>query len=328
MFKKLVLSAAFLTFIVVVVGAYVRLQDAGLGCPDWPGCYGHYVGVPQTADEIARAQQGFPQRPVEEHKAWKEMFHRYIAGTLGLLLLSIMVTAWRQRRVLKQSPALPTTIVALIGLQAALGMWTVTMLLKPVIVTMHLLGGMTTLALVTWLSLRQLGRADSRPAAINLRPWALVGLVILVCQIALGGWVSTNYAALVCRDFPTCHEALIPHMDFEHGFHLARELGMTAEGAPLSIEALTAIHWTHRLGALITFLYLGALAIALMREGRGLLGKLLGALLTLQICLGIANVVLTLPLPVAVAHIAGAAALLVMMVVINFALFRRPPAPA
>lgn len=329
MFKKLVWAAAFLTFIVVVVGAYVRLQDAGLGCPDWPGCYGHYVGVPQTADELARAAQGFPQRPVEEHKAWKEMFHRYIAGTLGVLLFAIMVTAWRQRRALNQSPALPTTIVALIGLQAALGMWTVTMLLKPVIVTMHLLGGMTTLALVTWLALRQ-RQGNTLPLdAVNLRPWAILGLAVLALQIALGGWVSTNYAALVCRDFPTCHEVMVPDMDFAHGFHMARELGVTADGAPLSIAALTAIHWTHRLGALITFLYLGGLAVALSRtSGTGRYGAALGVLLVLQVCLGVANVVLTLPLPVAVAHNAGAAALLVTLVVINFALFRRTPSTA
>lgn len=329
MFRKMVWAAAFLTFVVVVVGAYVRLQDAGLGCPDWPGCYGHWVGVPQSSEEITRAELGFPQRPVEGHKAWKEMFHRYIAGTLGLLLAAIMVMAWRLRRTLQQSPALPTAIVGVVGVQATLGMWTVTMLLKPVIVTLHLLGGMTTLALVTWLALRQRTGPELPAAARRLRPWACAGLIVVACQIALGGWVSTNYAALVCRDFPTCHAAWLPAMDFAHGFHMARELGMTAAGDPLSIEALTAIHWGHRVGALITFLYLGAFAVALLRApGTARFGIVLAAALLAQIGLGVANVVLTLPLPVAVAHNAGAAALLVVIVVINFALFRRSRPPA
>jgi cytochrome c oxidase assembly protein subunit 15 len=328
MYKKLVLAAAALTLLVVIVGAYVRLQDAGLGCPDWPGCYGHLVGVPQNADEIARAEQGFPQRPVEGHKAWKEMFHRYLAGTLGLLLLTIMIAAWRRPRELAQSPWLPTAIVALVGLQATLGMWTVTMLLKPVIVTLHLLGGMATLALTSWLALRQFDWSPATRDARRLRSWAIVGLLILVGQITLGGWVSTNYAALVCRDFPTCHGAWVPAMDFAHGFHLLRQLGMTAAGAPLSIDALTAIHWTHRLGAIVTFVFLGTLALGLMRtSGYARMGALLAAFLVLQVSLGIANVLLTLPLPVAVAHNGVAAALLVMLVVINFALSRRSTTP-
>jgi cytochrome c oxidase assembly protein subunit 15 len=234
-----------------------------------------------------------------------------------------MITAWRRRAALAQSPWLPTAIVALVAVQATLGMWTVTLLLKPVIVTLHLLGGMGTLALTSWLALRQLAWSRSSPAAQSLRPWAVIGLLILVCQIALGGWVSTNYAALVCRDFPTCHGAWLPDMDFGHGFHLLRELGMTAAGAPLSLAALTAVHWAHRIGAAVTFLYLGALAIALMRSaGYTRMGAILALLLVVQVSLGVANVVLTLPLPIAVAHNGVAAALLVMMVVINFALSR------
>ena len=323
-YKKLVIAAVCLTFVVVIVGAYVRLQDAGLGCPDWPGCYGHLVGVPQSAEEIGRAEQVFPQRPVETHKAWKEMFHRYLAGALGFLIFAIMLTAWRQRRTLRQSPWLPTSIVALVGVQATLGMWTVTMLLKPVIVTLHLLGGMATLALLTWLALRQTTLPPTPAGALRLRPWAVAGLVILICQITLGGWVSTNYAALACRDFPTCHGGWLPAMDFAHGFHLMRELGMTAAGVPLALDALTAIHWAHRVGALVTFLYIGALAVALMRvPGCLRLGGALALLLAVQISLGIANVLLTLPLPVAVAHNGVAAALLVLMVVINCALSRR-----
>lgn len=323
MYKKMVIAAVFLTFVVVVVGAYVRLQDAGLGCPDWPGCYGHLVGVPQSVDEIARAEQQFPQRTVEGHKAWKEMFHRYLAGALGLLLFAIMVIAWRRRSELRQPPWLPTGIVALVAVQATLGMWTVTMLLKPVIVTLHLLGGMATLGLVSWLALRQRAWLPAPSGARYLRHWAALGLLILIGQIMLGGWVSTNYAALVCRDFPTCHGAWWPDMDFQHGFQVARELGMTAAGVPLSPDALTAIHWTHRVGALVTLLYLGALAIALIRTAvYQNVGALLAGLLLLQIGLGMANVLLTLPLAIAVAHNAVAAALLVMLVVINFALSR------
>ena len=322
-FKRLVFAALGLTFVVVVVGAYVRLHDAGLGCPDWPGCYGHLVGVPADSGEIERATQAFPDRPVEAHKAWKEMFHRYIAGALGVLLLAIMLIAWLRRRVSGESPWLPTMIVALVAVQATLGMWTVTMLLKPVIVTLHLLGGMAILALLTWLALRQTALPRIGALARQLRPWAVAGLIIVFCQIALGGWVSTNYAALVCLDFPTCQHAWLPAMDFRHGFQLARELGMTAAGAPLALDALTAIHWAHRVGALITFLYVGAFALALMRTGGcERMGGVLALLLAGQAALGIANVMLTLPLPVAVAHNGGAAALMTMMVVINFTLSR------
>ena len=327
MYRKLIFATLCLTFVVVVVGAYVRLQDAGLGCPDWPGCYGHLLGVPDQAHEIERAAQAYPQRPVVSHKAWKEMFHRYIAGTLGVLIFAIMITAWWERRVLRQSPLLPTTIVVLVALQGALGMWTVTLLLKPVIVSLHLLGGLSTLGLLTWLALRQTTWPAASVAAQYLRPWALLGLVVVICQIALGGWVSANYAALACPDLPTCNGAWLPAMDFRHGFQFARELGMTAAGAPLAADALTAIHWMHRVGALITFGYLGTLAVALVRTGGfARHGAVLALVLVLQACLGIANVLLRLPLAVAVAHNGGAAALLVILIVINFALSRARPA--
>lgn len=346
MFRRLVFSAVLLACIVVIVGAYVRLQDAGLGCPDWPGCYGHWVGVPGEAHEVERAEKAFPNRPIETRKAWKELFHRYLAGTLGVLLLAIVTISWLQRRALRQSPLLPTAIVALAALQAALGMWTVTLLLKPMIVTLHLLGGMATLGLLTWLALRQLappyggagtnrlphGSARVLPPgaarAKRLRPWAVLGLVVVACQIALGGWVAANYAALACQDFPTCHGVWLPDMDFRHGFQFVRELGMTAAGAPLAFDALTAIHWTHRVGALLTFLYIGAFAAVLISTpGFTRHGALLLLLLLIQVCLGVANVVSGLPLPVAVAHNGAAAAMLVMLTVINFALFRnRTPA--
>lgn len=328
MFRKLVWFAVIYTFVVVVVGAYVRLSDAGLGCPDWPGCYGELT--PHHAqDDIAKAveEQGGTHGPVSLGKAWKEMFHRYIAGGLGLLILAIAITAWIRRRELQQSPLLATSLVGLVAFQAALGMWTVTMLLKPVIVTLHLLGGLATLALLAWLGLRQEKFQPATAAAVGLRPWALMALLIVIGQIMLGGWVSTNYAALACIDFPTCHGVWVPEMDFRHGFQLVRELGMTAAGHHLSYDAITAIHWTHRVGAVVTLLYVGGFALALLRSpGLAVYGVALLVVLLVQVALGIANVVAGLPLAVAAAHNAGAAILLVTAVVINFAL-RRKPAP-
>jgi cytochrome c oxidase assembly protein subunit 15 len=328
MFRKLVWFTVLYTFVVVVVGAYVRLSDAGLGCPDWPGCYGELT--PHHAhDDIAKAveEQGGTHGPVSLGKAWKEMFHRYIAGGLGLLILAIAVTAWSRRRELQQSPLLATSLLALVIFQAALGMWTVTLLLKPVIVTLHLLGGLATLALLVWLGLRQEKFQPVPAAALRFRPWASLALLVVIGQIMLGGWVSTNYAALACVDFPTCHGEWLPQMDFRHGFQLVRELGMTAAGTHLSYDAITAIHWTHRVGAVVTLLYVGGFALALLRSsGLAHYGAALLAVLLVQVALGIANVLAGLPLAVAAAHNAGAAILLVTAVVINFAL-RRKPAP-
>lgn len=328
MFRKLVWFAVFYTFVVVVVGAYVRLSDAGLGCPDWPGCYGELT--PHHAqDDIAKAvnEQGGTHGPVSLGKAWKEMFHRYIAGGLGLVILAIAAMAWRQRKVLRQSPWLATSLPVVVLFQAALGMWTVTLLLKPVIVTLHLLGGLTTLGLLAWLGLRQERFQSVTGSATRLRPWAALALLIVIAQIALGGWVSTNYAALACVDLPTCHGEWAPQMDFRHGFQLVRELGMTAAGTHLSYDAITAIHWTHRVGALVTFVYVGGFALSLVRTaGFGRYGAALLGVLLVQVGLGIANVLAGLPLAVAAAHNAGAAILLVTMVVINFAL-RQKSAP-
>jgi len=326
MFRKLVWFAVIYTFVVIVVGAYVRLADAGLGCPDWPGCYGELT--PHHAqDDIARAveEQGGVHGPVSMGKAWKEMFHRYIAGGLGLLILAIAIMAWVRQRELQQSPLLATGVLVLVVFQAALGMWTVTLLLKPVIVTMHLLGGLATLALLVWLALRQrMPPQVAETTRSQLRPWALLGLLVVIAQIALGGWVSTNYAALACVDFPTCHGEWMPGMDFRHGFQLVRELGMTAAGTHLSYDAITAIHWTHRVGALVTLLYVGTFALALLRRPELMgYGGLLLTVLVAQVVLGIANVLASLPLLIAAAHNAGAAILLVTMVMINFALRSR-----
>jgi heme a synthase len=323
LFKKIILFTAAFTLIVVVVGAFVRLTNAGLGCPDWPGCYGQLTPA-HAARDIAKAvaEQGGTHGPVSVQKAWYEMGHRYLAGTLGLLILCITVMAWFKRK--EQSPWLASALLILVIFQAALGMWTVTLLLKPVIVTLHLLGGMATFALLTWLAARQL-HFDALQGC-TLRPWAALGLALLVAQIALGGWVSTNYAALACIDLPTCHGQWLPKMDFQHGFQLLRELGQTAAGDKLSYDALTAIHWTHRVGAVVVTLYLAWLAwqAARMVELRAI-GAAVAVLLAAQVTLGVSNILTGLKLAVAVAHNAGAALLLAALVVLNFALSRRPP---
>jgi cytochrome c oxidase assembly protein subunit 15 len=286
---------------VVVVGAYVRLSDAGLGCPDWPLCYG--APVPrEIADEDALA------------KAWKEMGHRYLAGALGVMILALCVWSLKTRR----SPALASALLALVLFQAALGAWTVTMLLKPAIVTAHLLGGMAILALLTWLVLASF----SPPLAqAQLRLPAGIGLGLLAIQIALGGWVSSNYAALACPDFPLCLGEVVPPMDFGNAFQVLRELGRTAQGELLSREALTAIHWSHRVFALLVLAAVGWAAYRTLRLSKGL-AALVAGLLALQFALGIANVVVSRPLALAAAHNALAALLVIALVVLNFFAFR------
>lgn len=316
LFNRLVLFAACLAFCVVVLGAFVRLSDAGLGCPDWPGCYGHLT-VPHTE----AAQQAFPNKPLEPHKAWKEMVHRYFAGTLGMLILGICITAWRERGSMAVAPTLPIVLLVLVVFQAALGMWTVTLLLKPAIVSMHLLGGMATLGLLVWLAAGHWALAIPSPEKIF--PLALLGLLVLAGQIALGGWTSSNYAALACTDFPTCQGVWWPQTDFTNAFHLVRELGVNSDGTRLTLESLTAIHVAHRLGALVTFFYLGWLGSKLLQTpALARWGKILLGLLLLQVALGVSNILFSLPLPVAVAHNAGAAMLLAALVVINSKLVR------
>lgn len=317
--RPLVYFTTFLAFCVIVLGAYVRLSDAGLGCPDWPGCYGEVV-VPHP-HERDEAQARFPDKPLEPHKAWKEMMHRYLAGTLGLLILVITVAAWRGQT-LRPSRGLATMLLALVTFQALLGMWTVTELLKPVIVSAHLLGGLATLSLLVWLSLRLKSAPSDRAGRISLsRLLAAVALLVLVGQIALGGWTSSNYAALACPDFPTCQGQWVPPMDAANAFRLHRELGYSADGELLSLPALTAIQWTHRVGALVTLLILGTLSLRLFRTPLRHHGAWLLVLLLTQIGLGVANVLLRLPLPIAVLHNAVAALLLISMVVINFRLY-------
>lgn len=319
-YKTLIVAALLLTFFLVPLGAFVRLSDAGLGCPDWPGCYGQITPY-QAADEIDAALQANPDGDVSHDKAWKEMVHRYVAGTLGLLVLGIFVMAWRQRGKTQAGLGLPSLLLGAVILQALLGMWTVTQLLKPVIVTAHLLGGMTTLALLVWLWRREsatMRQAYFAPAR-HLRTAITLGLVLVFVQIALGGWVSANYAALACSDFPTCQGQWWPTMDFVQGFTLHRNLGETASGELLSLHALTAIHWVHRVMALIVTLYLLWLASRLFKiSGYSRIAAMLLITLGGQVLLGISNVLFSLPLPVAVAHNVGAAILLAGMVMLRY----------
>jgi cytochrome c oxidase assembly protein subunit 15 len=324
-FKRLVVLAAVLTFGLIMLGAYVRLSDAGLGCPDWPGCYGQLTPN-HAADQIAAAvqQQGGEHGPVSLPKAWKEMVHRYIASFLGLLMIAIAVLAWRRRDELKQSPWLAFALVGVVCLQGAFGAWTVTLLLKPAIVTGHLVGGMTLLGLLTWLGLRQFPVTTpvcTTACSPLLKGFARVGLLLVACQIILGGWVSTNYAALACSDFPLCHGQLWPAMEFDHAFHLVRELGQTSDGGLLSMDSLTAIHVVHRLGALLVTLVLLTLCVVLWRQAKSKkLALMVFVALAVQVVLGIANVVFQLPLAVAVAHNGGAALLLMTLVLVNYRL--------
>ena len=317
LFNKLVLVATLLALCVVVLGAFVRLSDAGLGCPDWPGCYGTLT-VPQSESAIAHAQVTYPESPVEHGKAWKEMIHRYLAGALGLLVLVIFVQAWRLCSQIKVTRWLPTFLLVLIVFQAALGMWTVTLLLRPIIVSAHLIGGMSTLAVLTWITHRHWGTNTDVVLSQRQRLWIRGAIIVLFMQIFLGGWTSTNYAALACTDFPTCHGMWIPEMDFSNAFNWFRELGVGNDGKPLPLAAYTAIQWTHRIGALVTFVYIGWLGLSLLKQPQlKKIAHIMLALLVIQIVLGVANLVLHLPLALAVGHNMGAALLLISVVVLN-----------
>ncbi len=312
--------------VVIVLGAYVRLSDAGLGCPDWPGCYGQSV-VPGSVETIAQANASFPDRALESGKAWKEMFHRYFAGTLGLLILALAVIAWINRKEVNQPLLLPFFLVGLVVFQAALGMWTVTLLLKPVIVTLHLLAGLATLGLLWLTVLRKRYQASifSEPIQSGLRFWAALGLVVLIAQIALGGWTSTNYAAMHCPDFPTCQGQWLPELDLGEAFTIWRESGVDYEGGVLPFNAAVTVHFIHRVGALVTFLIVGLLALrclAVKRRGISFIGVTILLFLLIQISLGIANVMLRLPVPVAVSHNGMAALLLMSLIALNTRLYR------
>jgi cytochrome c oxidase assembly protein subunit 15 len=320
-FRKLVWLTTFLTLDLVMFGGFTRLTDSGLGCPDWPGCYG--TSSPFIAHAaITAAHQAMPTGPVSIGKAWIEMIHRYFAMAIGVLIIAQVLIAWTarfKRRPLRVSPWWPTAILMLIVVQGAFGAWTVTMKLQPVIVTTHLLLGLALLGSLGWLAARQTPIPAIDPAAARWLPAALVGLLLLVFQIALGGWVSTNYAVLACTDFPLCNGAWIPPMNFEHGFHLWRALGMTGDGDVISQDALVAIHWTHRTFAVVVVLYMLWLA-AKLRRFESLRKPANGIMLVIvaQFLTGLSNILLQWPLPIAVAHNGGAAILLLLLVMVNF----------
>ncbi len=320
--RKLAWVTAFLTLDLVMFGSFTRLTDSGLGCPDWPGCYGHSNPL-SAGEQIRAAETALPSGPVTMTKAWIEMLHRYFAMAVGFLIVVLTVMAWRRwRRDPEHSPWLATATLFAVCLQGAFGAWTVTMKLQPAIVTAHLLGGIGLLAMLTWLALRQGGVLAAGPGAAALRPLAAFSTLLLVIQIALGGWVSTNYAVLACPDFPLCQGQLLPDdLDFGAGFTMWRDLGMTADGAPIPFQALVAIHWTHRSFAYVVVLVIGLLAWRLSRvPGLAGLSRALAIVLALQFLTGLSNVVLNWPLLLAVLHNGGAALLMALLVVICYRL--------
>lgn len=305
--RYLILLTSLLALCVIVLGAYTRLTDAGLGCPDWPGCYGHLV-VPSGPNDVLQSSIKF-QQPLEASKAWTEMIHRYVAGTLGLCIFLVATIGFVKKVRGRKFPTIPLLLTGLVVFQALLGMWTVTLLLKPVIVLLHLLGGLTILSLLWWYFLTE-KNSSSTPIKVNFQPWAFLGLILLFIQIALGGWTSTNYAALVCPDFPYCQGKLVPHMDFGTFF------------ADKSQLALVTIHMMHRFGALVIGGFLACFsAFLIIRSGTKKLehlGFVMLGLLAIQITFGVINVMKFLPMPIAVGHNLIAALLVITMVSINF----------
>ncbi|XLZ73068.1 COX15/CtaA family protein [Massilia sp. SR12] len=341
-YRKLVWIAVFLTFDLIVFGAFTRLTDSGLGCPDWPGCYGE--ANPFIAHEQIRAAETLlPSGPVTMVKAWIEMIHRYLAMGIGVLIVAMMGVAWWRwagrrgkhgggasfapaaRGV--AAPGFSTFLFFMVCLQGAFGAWTVTQKLQPIFVTGHLVLGMSLLALLAWFG----GRLDQLHAPLpraagsesarlgRVRLLAVLSGLVLLVQLALGAWVSSNYATLACMEFPQCGGAWVPEMDFEHGFHLWRDLGKTAAGHYLPFSALTAIHWVHRNFAGVVLLVLGLTAWQAWRVG-GLAShaRWLAALLVLQALSGVATIYFSFPLTIAVVHNAGAAALVLVLTMINY----------
>lgn len=306
---RLSLIAVVLAFTVVLLGAYTRLVDAGLGCPDWPGCYG-FLTVPDEHHEIQMAIEAFPHAPVEAEKAWPEMIHRYFAGSLGLLVAVLAVIGFVNRDKNQQPLMLSFALLGIIIFQAALGMWTVTMGLLPVIVMGHLLGGFITLTLLLLLFLN-IRHNNPVAWASPIRSLTLLAVVIVFIQIMLGGWTSANYAAIICTDFPTCQGNMIPPLDFSGAFTVSTEGVKNYLGGHLDNDARVTIHWMHRLGAVITTLYLLFLIFKLFITGWNKFASWILLVLIAQLSLGISNVIFSLPLVVAVAH-NGVAVLLLM----------------
>lgn len=323
---NLVRLSLALTFVVIMLGAYTRLADAGLGCPDWPGCYGHLT-VPNEHHEIALAKTLYPSLTIEANKAWLEMIHRYFAGTLGLIIFLISFRCIREKSL---GIGLPLTLSLVVVFQALLGMWTVTMKLMPIVVMGHLLGGFSLFCLLAILYWRLKDKSAPSAAALSVpkgaKGLAALALVVVVLQIALGGWTSSNYAALMCTSLPICQGDWTSYLDFSTAFELIQPQHESYEFGTLDYGARMTIHVTHRFGAILTTLVVIALAFQLLSAKSKVLVRTavwLVALLTLQLLLGISNVVFSLPLVVAVAHNLGAALLLVAVLRANYVLFDR-----
>lgn len=331
--KRLSIIAVVLALCVVALGAYTRLKDAGLGCPDWPGCYGHLV-VPKSSEAVSNANAAYPERPLEAHKAWPEMIHRYFASTLGLVIFSILFLSFKARKSNPQLPIkTPLALAILVVFQGLLGMWTVTLGLFPTVVMAHLLGGFTTLCLLFLLAVRLHSSPDPVQNSGQGKPnmalrFGILGIFILAFQIALGGWTAANYAATVCSDLPICQSGWQQHVNFEEAFKFwGHGIDDYEYATHLGADAKITIHVAHRVGAIITTLYLGSLFIWLLtRNGisstirQAAVAAL--AVLVVQIALGITNVVMNLPLLVAVAHNGVAAILMMSLIFLNLSLYR------
>ncbi|MFB1014114.1 MAG: COX15/CtaA family protein [Alteromonadaceae bacterium] len=325
--RKLVLLSILLAIIVVSLGAYARLTHAGLGCPDWPGCYG-MIDVPVSTEQLNKAKIAFPDQVVDPEKAWNEMIHRYFAGALGLLILAIAFLSFRNRG--QGTPLrLPLLILAIVTFQAALGMWTVTMKLMPIVVMGHLLGGFTTLCLLFLLYLRlnpyRLSTGDF--SVKKYGRYGLIGIVILTAQIALGGWTSSNYAALTCTELPICQSGWVERLTFEDSFDLIPPEKETYEFGHLDHNERLTIHVVHRIGAIVTSIYLAWLLLMVFIKSNTIFFKKLSALVAVllftQISLGISNIWFSLPLAVAVGHNVVAACLMLALIMLTYSLRRK-----
>ncbi|MDH5424501.1 MAG: COX15/CtaA family protein [Gammaproteobacteria bacterium] len=313
---KFTFATAVLALVVILLGAFTRLSDAGLGCPDWPGCYGH-LSVPQTEQALSKALELFPDHQVVAAKAWPEMIHRYFAGALGLLVFTVCYLLIKYREELKNMTPLAVGLGGLIIFQALLGMWTVTLGLWPVTVMGHLLGGFITLNLLWYITLRLRDRKhDQFPH--ELTGWVRFAMLVVLGQIFLGGWTSSNYAAIICSDFPTCQGSMLPPMDFVSAFQLWGHGVDNYEFGILGNDARVTIQWTHRLGAYITVAVLIAMMVKVWRYKRFRnFVKIIAGLMTIQVVLGISNVLLSIPMAVALAH-NGVAVLLLLSLVTLF----------